>query len=288
MSWVTNRRTDFSFPRDRATIGVIAAIVVTILLVAATLLWQRGQTPAAAPAPKYDMSSLAPEVTPVTNHAIAEVMPRLTDPTRPFTVVVLGDSTGAAREGWVVQTARAMGARSGKDTKVHQWSVEAEPNGYLAPWGIAPGAQPGVTIWNASASGKNYEYTHNHWDEMIPIPGDAVDLVILNHGHNEPAGVMTSLTVRTMRKAVDQFPNAAIVATIQNPERPGSDHADIHAANMSSLKAAVTNIGGEVIDVESAYYAAEGWETMFDEGNLHPDQRGYDLWSGVIRQQLGL
>ena len=233
-----------------------------------------GQTSAPAP------------ITP--HHQIPQVMQRLNDPSHAFNLVVLGDSTGAAREGWVVQVARALGAKTGRAVDFHQWSVEQEPDVYLAPWSIARGGGQPVTVWNGSASGKNAEYTRAHWDELVPIPHDQVDLVLINHGHNEPAGALPGDALSLGDMAVAQFPNAAVAAILQNPQRPGSQNADAQDRNVTDMQELLTTNGFETIDVHTPYRAMPGWETAFDAGDLHPNQAGYDLWTGVVRQALGI
>ena len=233
-----------------------------------------GQTSAPAP------------ITP--HHQIPQVMQRLNDPSHAFNLVVLGDSTGAAREGWVVQVARALGAKTGRAVNFHQWSVEQEPDVYLAPWSIARGGDQPVTVWNGSASGKNAEYTNAHWDELVPIPRDQVDLVLINHGHNEPAGALASDALNLADMAVTQFPNAAVAGILQNPERPGSPNADVQDRNVADLQEQMTASGYETIDVHTPYRTMPGWEAAYDAGDLHPNQAGYDLWTGVVRQALGI
>ncbi|WP_143536203.1 MULTISPECIES: SGNH/GDSL hydrolase family protein [unclassified Rhodococcus (in: high G+C Gram-positive bacteria)] len=269
--------------------GGLAA--VTVVAVTAGLLYDNVRTSG------VDVSSSAVAYTPappvdktIPVVPIADVMPRLDDPARAFNVVVLGDSTGAARRGWVIQLAEAMGERTGRETKVHQWSVEQEPDVYLDPYGIKQGPGSPITIWNGSASGENPSYTMTMWKELAPIPDETVDLVIINHGHNVGEGSLATAGALMAKRAAKQFPNAAVATILQNPERPGSVHAEAQDGNVEQLRERIGLIGLPVIDVHTPYTQMPGWESAFDTptGNLHPDQAGYDLWTNVVRQTLGI
>jgi hypothetical protein len=275
--------------------GIIAAALglVTVVAVAGGFAYDSARTSAATSTASETGYVPAPTVVPtpvVAVNQISDVMPRLDDKLRPFNVVVFGDSTGVARRGWVVQLGEALGQRSGRPVALNPWSVEEDPDQYIGLWRLATGTGAEVTIWNASASGTDARYSSTRMDELAPIDPNTVDLVFVNHGHNEGIGELVSNGGSLMRKSITKYPNAAVVGIVQNPERPGSAHAEDHLKNNVRWRADLARRGDPMIDVETPYMQMPGWETAFDTptGNLHPNQAGYDLWTGVVRQNLGI
>lgn len=262
-------------------LGTVAAI--TVIVVGANRPYP------VATSDSVPMTTTSTVATPQNRVQIKTAMARLNDHSHEFTVLVLGDSTGAARSGWVTQLAQQLGSSTGRQSIVHPWSVEAQPDGYQTQWNVTQGATPGVTVWNGSASGQNMAYTTAHLREMAPMEPSSVDLILINHGHNEGAGYAGRAAALAADLAAE-FPNAAIAAIVQNPERPGSTHADVQDANMAALNSAMTQARFPTIDVYTSYKQIPGWQSAFDTptGSLHPNQEGYDAWASVVEDALGI
>ncbi|QCQ91729.1 SGNH/GDSL hydrolase family protein [Rhodococcus sp. SGAir0479] len=277
--------------RDRKTVAFWSVMAVAI--VAALVMYGISVVREGSPDEAY-ASTYVPATTEVVapvmpKNQIADVMGRLNDPSHAFQIVVLGDSTGVARRGWVVQLGEALGAKTGRLVTLNPWSVEQEPDGYIPPWRLANGSQPAVTIWNGSASGTKSVYAHSNLNQIVPIDGSAVDLVLVNYGHNEETGGLVGYAGPLMADMIKRFPNAAIVGVLQNPERPGSAHEQMHDINIEAFRTYLQGRNDPMIDVYTPYKAMPGWENAFeDKGDLHPSQAGYDLWASVVRQALGV
>jgi hypothetical protein len=203
---------------------------------------------------------------------------RLDDMGRPFTVAVIGDSTGAAAASWVVDVARWLNETYDRPVTLHPWFL-GEP-GYGPPGtiGSASGAAP-VTIWNGSASGQNVDYSREHLTAMIPA-GVEPDLIMFNHGHNVAAGALVHEAGPFVLDLAGRFPDSAVLLMTQNPET--GDHAAAQDANMADWRTWAERFGFPLVDVASVFERRPGWRRLVDSTGVHPTDRGYALWAGAI------
>lgn len=233
-------------------------------------------------------ASAAASTTPAPDRPqIAQAMAKLADPSRPFTVAIISDSTGAAQASWVPQLASWMGQTYDRPVTMHSWAVETTPNGYGQPWPLVKqGHNAPITVWNGSAGGKDVAYSKQHLGEMIPIPADQVDLLIFSHGHNEGAGKLADDAASFLIPATTTYRNAVIVVVLQNPERPDiGQHAIAHDQNVAELGAWAKAQGFPIIDEHTAFEQMPGWQKEYaDPSGFHPSVRGYQNWGQTVIQ----
>lgn len=264
-------------------LGVLAVGAVAVTAVAmqprtpeTTIAWNRDHT--ALPAD-------SPEPIPVRTQ-LADVMPRLRDMSRPFNIVTLGDSTGAGRQTWTALTGEWIGQKYGRTVKGSQWDIHSEPNGYgPVGWNLSEGEGAPVTYWNGSSAAKDAVYSLENLDELAPLPGESVDLVFINHGHNHADYELLPEARDLIEEATARFPNAAIVVILQNPEREASPHRETQRMGVAKLGRWAQQQGYPTIDVYTPF-SEQDVEALIDDTLYHPTLEGYEFWAGVVEKAL--
>ena len=215
---------------------------------------------------------------------LEEVLPKLRAG-EPFTLTVIGDSTGYSTTGWVRPTVEVITAATGKAAVVHDWDATAV--GYAAPVTIGDG-QPTLTVWNGSASGKNADYAAENAAALMP---EKSDLIIINHGHNSGAVFNAMEHLKRLVSAVRTSGNgkdAALVVTAQNPRTDG-EAGKVGAEVVAATKeTAATYEGVTVLDVHSAFQnSGQPLPSLLVSDGLHPSPAGYEVWSAAVLESLG-
>lgn len=269
--------------------ALVAAAVVIVAVVAA-----RASAPAVAPQDLADLNasaaaaaSTAPTTAPAQN-STAEVMPRLDDPRRPFTVLVFSDSTGAFRNGWVARLGAMLGSHYDRPVTANTWDGKSNPPMYSeVVWHLRDsGAGAPIIFWNAAYPSTDAVYALENIDAMAPMQAESVDLVFVSHGHNHDVGELLPEGSRLMAAAAKQFSNAAIVDILQNPERQSAPHARTQEAGVERLAWWARTNNFPTIDVHGAFLARPDWENLMDDSLYHPTDEGYQLWADTVMTQL--
>jgi microcompartment protein CcmK/EutM len=215
--------------------------------------------------------------------ALAPTVALLNNQQRPWTLSVVGDSTGAGSERWPHLLAVSMSAKYGRPVILHNWSTDT--NAYGAPETVGAGQGQPIVIWNGSASGKNAAYSLANWAAMAP---ERPDLLIVNHGHNQgSAQEATSGAYDIVDRATNQWPNPpAVAVTLQNPT------TDQNAARQESIVAGLrTEWTGKpvtLIDAMQAFKAAPNLGSLLNADGLHPDAAGSVVWVEAVKHALGV
>lgn len=259
---------------------------VLSVLVLGAFVWAFIPKPAppvtdAGPRPFASQRAKAEDVVKLDTVAPAKALSRLEDASRPFTLAVLGDSTGAPAGGWVEQVGEWVGQTYDRPVSYNSWTLDRDPDGYTTARSISTGAGAAVTVWNGSAAGQKPGYTMEHLAEMVPVKGADVDLVLINHGHNAAPGSLASSAGKLLRQAAEEYPNAAIMTMTQNPERAGYGNESAHKANMASFASFAERNNVPVIDVRSAFEDAPDLDDLLAD-DVHPNQDGYNLWAETV------
>lgn len=266
------------------------AVVVAGSIAMAALSLSPGRSDAADPRASYTPKPMPSETeTTIPDRiGLADVMPRLEDDDRTFNVVVLGDSTGVSENGWHVNVAVWMGETFDRTAIIHPWDGRPEVDAYQdSTWGMTQGVNAPIDMWNASVGSTKSDHPMTRLDRMIPVDADDVDLIFVNYGHNHTTGNILTEGSALMRKLVADYPNAAIVPMLQNPERAGSPHASMQIAINSYWQRYAENQGFDYIDAWSAFKAAPDLDALLDPvGDLHPNKAGYRLWSDTLIERL--
>lgn len=215
---------------------------------------------------------------------LQEVLPRL-KAGGPFTLAVIGDSTGFSSTGWVRPTVEAITAQTGKAAIVRDWDVDT--GAYAAPITVGDG-EPTLTVWNGSASGRNADYAAQNIATLLP---EKADLVIVNHGHNSPAVYNATEHLKRLLNAIRTGTNgkdAALVVTAQNPRTDG-EAAKIDAEVVTATKTtAATYKGATVLDVYGGFQdGGQPLPSLLAADGLHPSPAGYKVWSAAALKLLG-
>jgi len=211
---------------------------------------------------------------------VSAAMAKLEKPQRPFTIGVIGDSTGAAAGSWVVQVGQWVSATYDRPVTLHPWFL-GKP-GYGPTWAISDGPNAPVTIWNASASGQGVAYSRQHLQRMLPA-NSRPDLLFINHGHNLTSPPLVELAP-FVRDVARGHSDAATVLMTQN--RQTAETSEKHAERMEGLRAWATKFGYPLIDVWDAFNKAD-LRSLVDGTGVHPTVEGYRLWGDVVTTFLG-
>lgn len=259
-----------------AIIGVlVVALVVTISVT--TSRASSEQAAAQRLASEYTPPAL-PTVAPVVT--FDQAVARIKDRGRPWTLAVVGDSTGYGPDRWVDQLARIVSKQQKRKVVLHDWNDDAVA--YDTAKLIGSGGAT-LTIWNASAAGRGPGYSREHLREMIP-EGVTPDVIIVNHGHNvgpdiaqDTAGLMSALRF--------QFPTAPFAYTVQNPFRP--DTAAEQAERAADELAYAKRHTWRIIDVYDAFTSAPDLDALYED-DRHENERGGLLWAQTVVEATGI
>jgi len=270
---------------SRGASWVQLGAIAVAFIVATALAWTAFNVSAAGvaeprepgPIPTFgSANTITPKRQPV------EVMARLEDPTKPFTISVLGDSTGAVADNWVLQTAAWLSETYDRPVEFHQWAVESAPPTYLPEWDTSDGANAPIVVWNGSASGMPVSYTMDNYDALVQVDPAGVDLVFVNHGHNQSAGTLVRDATPLVDKILTTMPNAALVVIGQNAEGPDAPNYIGHEANVTSWLAEAKRREIATVDVHSPFVEYGPYTELLDEVGVHPTADGFTIWTSQV------
>lgn len=262
------------------------ALVVAAVMVFAFAGWVTFR-PAEPPAntsstlrPPSETPTAEPDLA-VDDVPLADALARLDEPGRPFTVSIIGDSTGASGEGWQVELGRWISTEYDRPVTLHPWAVETNPHAYGPTWDLGDGANAPVTIWNGSASGRDITYSDDRLDELIPRKVTP-DLIVFNHGHNLAAGEWASQAPRFLEHLAQTYPSAAFLVMVQNPEVAPSPKVEAQVVNVADARAYTQDAGVAAVDVWAAFKRAGSVAEMTDRTGFHPTPDGYQVWADAL------
>lgn len=214
---------------------------------------------------------------------LAPAVALLGDAKRPWTLQVVGDSTGASPVRWVYVLATRMSAKYDRPVVIHDWNVTS--NSYATETTVGDGTGAPIVVWNGSASGKGAQYSLDNWAVMT---AQRPDLVVVNHGLNMP-DVQSARTgaQSIVDRVVSQWPEPpAIALTVQSPRTDKA--AATEEAITNALRQAWTGSPVTVIDVNQAFKAAGDPAPLLIGDGLHPSVKGAAIWADTVQKALGL
>jgi lysophospholipase L1-like esterase len=249
----------------------------------------RGQTPvdeatvASGHDVVVDVESLDTDLLP-----FADAWTRIDDPTRPFVVAVLGDSTGNAEGEWVDLAFRALSEQLDRPLVQHSWNIESARYGSPVTVNADADAAP-IVVWNGSASGKTAAYSLRYYDSLVP---EQPDVIFLNHGLNnvrDPDAVGGQFSDVLTRTEQAWPVSVGYAALLENPRFDA--WADAHEAVLSDVRSWLAErpfvLG---IDAHSAYLARPDLSSLLTVDLLHPSPSGSlvtaDTVLGAIAQAV--
>lgn len=265
--------------RRRSVLGVVT--LAALLSVTVGTVAFRGQTPvdeatvASGHDVVVDVESLDTDLLPFT-----DAWTRIEDTGRPFTVVVLGDSTGNAQGEWVDVAFRSLAEQLDRPLVEHPWNLESSRyDDAITVNADAEGAP--IVVWNGSASGKTAEYSLRYYDRLVP---EQPDVLFLNHGLNNVrrpdavGGQFSDVLTRTEQT----WPlSVGYAALLENPRF--DDWADAHDAVLARVRTWLDErpfvLG---IDVHSAYLSRSDLSSLLTVDLLHPSPAGSEVTAETV------
>ncbi|WP_176475355.1 SGNH/GDSL hydrolase family protein [Kocuria sp. WN036] len=260
-----------------AAITVAAALLV-LGVCAATVLGTQAQKRNADAASSYAPATVLKPIGQATSFAsFSDAMQDVKDNSRPWSMTVLGDSTGNEPDEWVYLVTEELAAATGRPAVIHNWSSES--HSYEGSNRMEGDGEP-IIVWNGSASGESAAYTLEHRSTLSP---GSPNLVVINHGHNHATSAEASSQIATLagrvRNASEDPPALAI--TLQNPRTGGQENK--HANVIRHLREDWTDREDvTVLDVFAAFDKADNLERLVHEDGTHPTEAGQRLWADTV------
>lgn len=205
---------------------------------------------------------------------------RLKDASRPFTVAVIGDSTGDEPGEWVDLAFRELSEDLDRPLVVHPWDILS--NSYRQEIrSNDDGAAAPLIVWNGSASGKTGAYSLAHFATLVPAQPD---VVIVNHGLNnvrKPSTVAPELTALVAEIERYWPQSVGYAAILENPRF--DDWASAHDVVIDGVTSWLAdNQAVRSIDVHSAYLNSPDVNALLLPDRLHPSPAGSALSAETV------
>lgn len=207
---------------------------------------------------------------------------------QPYTIVVLGDSTGNNTDEWVDIIAARIAADYNRTVTVHNWSIDT--NSYVDTSTYGKPDLPPVAIWNGSASGKGPDYSKAYLRAMAP---ERADLTFINHGHNGfniyKKEFFGENQLLELAKA-NSTPRGVVAVILQNPRMDSRQRADVQQRGVDQLRRHFMEfpVGVAVIDVNAAFPHDASLATFLRPDRLHPNAQGQKIWVDTVAAVLQL
>jgi hypothetical protein len=200
---------------------------------------------------------------------------------RPYTIQVLGDSTGNARNEWVHLLSHQIADRYHRRVTVHDWQLadDGGEGGYQLT--TVYGQGPQVVVWNASGPGKDAQWSLAGYDDMVP---DTPDLTLINHGHNNPVNAVSGIT--NLVAMAHHRGSKGVVVVLQNPRVDKPERAKLEADTYRKVGRAVAG-SAVVVDVFDAYPTTDVDKLLLPD-RIHPNDEGQQLWADTVAAALDL
>lgn len=264
------------------SLGAVA-VLANIALVAGVVLFTTGQglNGSPGPSPTTAATRTATRSPLPSRTAVPTTPPTLTAAavlaTRPaVTVAVLGDGTGDEPGEWVGVWARLLG----QDRSVMLHGLDpADPTQYAAAERLGSGARTAV-VYNGSRRGASADYAAKRLQFLVPR---APDVVLLNYGRDDTAGVVAGQLDMTLRALRAAWPQVPVVVVLQPPTRD-----DTSAPVRSAVAGWARGRALQAIDVAAAFRAAgdpNSFVSVTDPPSVNA--RGGRLWAEAVQRALG-
>ncbi len=250
----------------------IVMVVCAVVLVVGLIVSSNRTAPTTDSAAAMTPTNSTPLEQPATLTFIEDAKAHAAEPR---TIVLLGDSTGAARDGWAPKVGSAISQTLQRPMATKFWNTTT--NDYGAMVGLGDGPNGPIGFWNASASGKDANYALENLGKMIPADVTP-DLIMLNFGHTQdaetPLAEQLQPLIAQLRK---QYPNADLVAIKQSPAQ-GKNTGERTAGFASAMDAE----GIQVNDVYSAFPTDDAALAPLLKDTVNPSAAGQQIWTTTV------
>lgn len=197
-------------------------------------------------------------------------------------ILVIGDSTGDAKDEWVYRCAIRLAQKYPRHT-VNYRLFNFASNSYGAPETIQTGdIGRAINVWNCSISLSIPDQVMGDRFAAAVAGVPSPDLVVWNHGHNI-SNVFTPAMIRgqyigPMEKVRQQWPNARHAAMLQNPRRDDATQ-EVKFDALRWIKALRPEI--TLIDARAGFEAAGKNAGLYID-NIHPGPEGSKITADVF------
>ncbi|MDV6241229.1 SGNH/GDSL hydrolase family protein [Rhodococcus opacus] len=197
-----------------------------------------------------------------------------------LTLTVVGDSTGNGKNEWVHIVAQRI-AHSNRHVVVNDWNVDKQ--GYTEFTEYGNSASPKLTIWNGSVPGLASRFGYENWSKLNP---GTPDLVIVNHGHNEPdsESAIDGISRIVRLSHLDVTRRTAVAIILQNPR------VDRESGRLESIITALRDAPDlrdvEKIDIHSTFVQEGNYADLLVADGFHPNQAGENIWAQAVCTRL--
>lgn len=269
----------FERPPWWAVVVIVVGLVWIAVGVPIALHRAAAASGATAVSPAVQASTPATKTPPTAAQAVT----LLDQPTRPWTLTVLGDSTGNESTEWVYLLGRQLSAKYSRPVVIHDWSIDT--NNYSGQTPVGGGGNAPITVWNGSASGMTAGYSLQNFAAMAP---QQPDLVIVNHGHNEPsADVALSEVGSLFNRVASAWPQPpAMALVLQNPRTDAT--AAVQEQVVQALRTHYADSKVSLIDAHAAFQNSGKLPTLLNPDGKHPNAAGERLWAQTVETALGV
>lgn len=197
------------------------------------------------------------------------------DVSAPQAIAVIGDSTGDEPDEWVYRVGTWASAQYNRTVILHRWDSVA--NRYIdPPVVLGTGAGAPLDIWNASAPGKDAEYSAVNLPVMLASP---VSTIFISHGHNQATSTASRSVELLTRAALNRQGSAQAVVIGQNPNRVPDDTDQ--QAKVEAILGYAASAQLPSIDVLAAFNRA-GDPNGLLEDKQHPNTAGSQVWADTV------
>ncbi|ATD69816.1 MULTISPECIES: SGNH/GDSL hydrolase family protein [Gordonia] len=250
----------------------IVMVVCAVVLVVGLIVSSNRTAPTSDAAAAMTPTSSTPLEQPATLAFMEDAKAHAAEPR---TIVLLGDSTGAARDGWAPKVGTAISQTLQRPMATKFWNTTT--NDYGAMVGLGDGPNGPIGFWNGSASGKDANYAFENLDKMIPADASP-DLIMLNFGHTQdPKTALAEQLQPLIAQLRKEYPNADLVAIKQSPAQ-GKNTGEVTAGFASAMDAE----GIQVIDVYSAFPTDDASLAPLLKDTVNPSPAGQEIWTTTV------
>lgn len=256
----------------------IVMVVCAVILVVGLIISSNRTAPTTTSAADVSPTSMTPLDEPAT---LAFMKDARQNSAEPKTIVLLGDSTGAARDGWAPRVGTTISQTLQRPMATKFWNTTT--NDYGAMVGLGDGPNGPIGFWNGSASGKDADYALENLGKLIPADVTP-DLILLNFGHTQdPQAPLAEQMQPLITELRTKYPNADLAVIKQSPAAGGETDTQVEG-----YASAMDAEGVQVIDVYSAFPTDPAALRPLLRDTVNPSPAGQEIWASAVLKAFEL
>lgn len=266
-------------------LGTVAVTLAVLAVAVAVVVDVTRPAPPADPIAEVIVPNFGdrPELTRTAQSDARLIRSAFSDTARDTTVVVLGDSTGDEPDEWVYRIGAWASVRYARPVTLMPWNDGARAYGTPVQLGTGPGRP--LTIWNASAPGRDAGYTRVTLPAMLPPEATTIDALFVSHGHNQSRGLANVRgALASLNGAIAARDSGIPIAVIaQNPNK-FPDQTD-QAGKVDAARSFADQFDRPTIDVFDAFVRTGDSDALMADSE-YPNTAGSELWAATVEQWI--